>query len=107
MSKAINITEAVRSSAENTMLKRGCTNRELVRECLSIAEDYEPESAREYLLYATGFYRAKEWGENTKQQKEEKEKIEPKLKKVIPSTEFEQIRVGSFVIKKKKKCSSR
>lgn len=103
MSKAINITEAVRSSAENTMLKRGCTNRELVRECLSIAEDYEPESVREYLLYATGFYRAKEWGENTKQQKEEKEKIEPKLKKVIPSTEFEQIRVGSFVIKKKKK----
>lgn len=106
MSKAINITEAVRSSAENTMLKRGCTNRELVRECLSIAEDYEPESVREYLLYATGFYRAKEWGENTKQQKEEKEKekekIEPKLKKVIPSTEFEQIRVGSFVIKKRK-----
>ena len=105
MSKAINITEAVRSSAENTMLKRGCANRELVRECLSIAEDYEPESVREYLLYATGFYRAKEWGENTKQQKEEKEKekIEPKLKKVIPSTEFEQIRVGGFVIKKKKK----
>lgn len=102
MSKAINITEAVRSSAENTMLKRGCTNRELVRECLSIAEDYEPESVREYLLYATGFYRAKEWGENTKQQKEEKEKIEPKLKNVIPSTEFEQIRVGSFVIKKRK-----
>ena len=102
MSKAINITEAVRSSAEKTMLKRGCTNRELVRECLSIAEDYEPESVREYLLYATGFYRAKEWGENTKQQKEEKEKIEPKLKKVIPSTEFEQIRVGSFVIKKRK-----
>lgn len=102
MSKAINITEAVRSSAENTMLKRGCTNRELVKECLSIAEDYEPESVREYLLYATGFYRAKEWGENIKQQKEEKEKIEPKLKKVIPSTEFEQIRVGSFVIKKRK-----
>lgn len=102
MSKTINITEAVRSTAENAMLKRGCTNRELVRECLSIAEGYEPESAREYLLYATGFYRAKEWGENTKQQKEEKEKIKPKLKKVIPSTEFEQIRVGSFVIKKRK-----
>lgn len=101
MSKTINITEAVRSTAENAMLKRGCTNRELVRECLSIAEGYEPESAREYLLYATSFYRAKEWGENTKQQKE-KEKIELKPKKVIPSTEFEQIRVGSFVIKKRK-----
>lgn len=102
MSKAITITEAVRCSAENAMLKRGCTNRELIRECLSIAEDYEPESTKEYLLYATGFYRAKEWGENTKQQKEEIEKIEPKPKKVIPSTEFEEIRVGSFVIKKRK-----